>query len=165
MKLCDGPARCRDQTTILRTREGYDGATDLVNVAHIDGDYLYPERGRRGLDHAELGDPRGGGWIAKDRYSRYVRRDLFEQFHPLPAQAIFECHEPGGIAAWPRQAVDEASANRVADDWENNRHRTAGLQQRTYGRGTMGQDDIGRERGQFSSMSANVGGIRRGPAR
>ena len=29
----------------------------------------------------------------------------------------------------------------------------------------MGQDDVGRERGQFRRVSANVGGIGRGPAR
>ena len=28
----------------------------------------------------------------------------------------------------------------------------------------MGQDDVGRERGQFRRMTANVGGIGRGPA-
>ena len=41
------------------------------------------------------------------------RRDLLEQLRPFAAQAIFERGETGGIAARPRQAVDEAGTDRV----------------------------------------------------
>ena len=55
------------------------------------------------------------GGIPKDRRSRHARRDLFEQFQPFPAQAVFELHKAGGVAARPRQAIDEAGADRIGD--------------------------------------------------
>ena len=97
--------------------------------------------------------------IPKDRRSRHARRDLLEQLQPFPAHAVFESHETGGVAARPRQAVDEAGADRIGDDREHDRHGAGRLQQRPHGRGAMGQDDVGRERGQFRRVSANVGGI------
>ena len=104
------------------------------------------------------------GGIPKDRRSRHAGRDLLEQLQPFPAQAVFERHETGGVAARPRQAVDEAGADRIADDREHDRHGAGRLQQRPHGRGAMGQNDVGRERGQFRRVSANFGGIGRGPA-
>ena len=50
---------------------------------------------------------------AKDRRSRHVGRDLREQFQPFPARAVFGTHEAGGVAARPRQAVDESGADRT----------------------------------------------------
>ncbi len=44
-------------------------------------------------------------------------------------------------------------------DREHDRHGAGRLQQRPHGRGAMGQDDVGRERGQFRRVSANLGGI------
>ena len=92
------------------------------------------------------------------------RRDLFEQFQPFAAQAVFVVHETGGVAARPRQAVDEAGPDRIDDGREHDRHGAGRLQQRPHGRGGMGQDDVGRERGQFRRVLANLGGIGRGPA-
>ena len=82
----------------------------------------------------------------------------------FPLNAVFESHETGGVAARPRQAVDEAGADRIDDDREHDRHGAGRLQQRPHGRGAMGQDDVRRERDQFRRVSANVGGIGRGPA-
>ena len=39
-----------------------------------------------------------------------------EQFQPFRAHAVFEQREPGGVAARPRQALDEAGADRIGDD-------------------------------------------------
>ncbi len=104
------------------------------------------------------------GGIPKDRRPRHARRDLLEQLQPFPAHAVFERHETGGVAARPRQAVDEAGGDRIGDDREHDRHGAGRLQQRPHGRGAMGQDDVRRERGQFRRVSANFGGIGRGPA-
>ena len=91
-------------------------------------------------------------------------RDLLKQLQPFPAQAVFEIHEAGGVAARPRQTVDEAGADRIDDGREHDRYGASRLQQRPHGRGGMGQDDVGRERGQFRRVPANLGGIGRGPA-
>ena len=61
------------------------------------------------------GAGRDGG-IPKHRHSRHARRDLLEQLQPFPADAVFENAETGGVAARPRQAVDEAGADRIGDD-------------------------------------------------
>ena len=123
-----------------------------------------PERRRHGLDGGKLAGAGALGGIPKDRRSRYVRRDLLEQFQPFPAHAVFDIHETGGVAARPRQAVDEAGADRIGDNREHDRHGAGRLQQRPHGRGAVGQDDVRRERGQFRCVSANFGGIGRGPA-
>ena len=134
-------------------------ALDLGRVAHIDRGDLHPDRRRRGLDDAELGGAGGRGGISKDCHSRHAWGDLLEQLQPFPGQAVFENHEPGGVATRPRQAVDEAGTDRVGNDRKHNRHGARHLQQRPNGRGPMGQDDVGRERGQFRRVPANFGEI------
>ena len=44
---------------------------------------------------------------------RYAGRDLLEKLQPFPGQAVFELGEAGDIAARPRQARDEAGADRI----------------------------------------------------
>ena len=76
---------------------------------------------------------------------------------------IFEQDEAGRVAARPRQAVDEAGADRIGDNHEHDRHSAGRLQQRPYGRAAMGQDDVRRERDQFRRVSANALGVARRP--
>ena len=80
---------------------------------HIDRVHLHPERRRHGLDGAELADRRRVWRVPKDRYSCHARRNLLEQFQPFPAEAVFEREETGGVAARPREALDEAGADRI----------------------------------------------------
>ena len=56
------------------------------------------------------------------------------------------------------------SINRIDDGREHDRHGAGRLQQRPHGRGGMGQDDVGRERGQFRRVSTSAVGIIRVPA-
>src|SRR6516225_5368651 len=51
-----------------------------------------------------------------------IRRDLFQQLQPFRAQAVFEGGEAGGIATRPREAIDKASADRIGNDHEHDRH-------------------------------------------
>ena len=109
--------------------------------------------------------PGGKGGTLKHRNTRHARHDLLEQLQPFPAQAEFERHESGGVAARPRQAVDEAGAHWIDDDREHDRHGASRLEQRPHGRGALGQNDIRRERDQFRRVSAKVDGTGSGPAR
>jgi len=52
----------------------------------------------------------------RDRRSRHARRDLLEQFQPFSAQAVFENHEAGGVAARPRQTIDKAGSDWIGGD-------------------------------------------------
>ena len=51
----------------------------------------------------------------------------------FPLNAVFEHGEAGGVAARPRQAVDEAGADRIGDVHEHDRHGAGRLQQRRHG--------------------------------
>jgi hypothetical protein len=78
-------ARRHDQTAIRRACEGFDGASDLAWVAHVDRVYLYPEQRRHSLNDGKLGGAGSYVGIAKDCRSRHVRRDLLEQLQPFSA--------------------------------------------------------------------------------
>ena len=70
----------------------------------------------------------------------------------------------GGIAARPRQAVDQAGPNRIGDVREHDRHSAGCLQQRRHSRAASGQDDVWRERDQFRRVFAGVVGTACAPA-
>ena len=72
--------------------------------------------------------------------------DLFEQFEPFRTHAEFVRHKPGGIAAWPREALDDAGTDRIRKEHENGRYRPSCLLHRRRGRRTDGQDHVRRKR-------------------
>jgi hypothetical protein len=59
-----------------------------------------------------------------------------------------------GVAARPRQAIDEARADRITEDREHDRHCAGCLQQWPHGGGSRGQDDVRCQRDQFRRVSA-----------
>jgi hypothetical protein len=147
----------QDEAAIRRACEFRDGAFDLRRVAHVDRDDFDSQRRRHRLDGSKLADAGRYSGIAKDGHAPRARRNLFNQFQPFPAQGVFKLQKSSGVAARPRQAVNEAGADRIASNREHDRHGAGRLQQRSHGRGAMGQDDVRRERGQFRRVSANVG--------
>src|SRR5215475_6730895 len=72
--------------------------------------------------------PGGNSGVPKDRRPRYVGCYLLEELHPFTTQAVFELHKARGVPARLRQACDEAGADRIGDDSEDDRHRTGCLQ-------------------------------------
>jgi hypothetical protein len=60
--------------------------------------------------------------FSKDRRPRHAGRNLFEQLQPFPGNGIFEVGKARGVAAWARQALDEAGADRVGDNREHERN-------------------------------------------
>ena len=150
--------------TVRALREGCDGALDRASIAHVDGTQLHAKRRRERLDRTELAGTGRDAGVAKNRHACHTRRDLLEQLQPFPTQRIFVEGKARGVAARPRQAIDKAGADRIGDTHEHNRHGAGRLQQRPNDRRTSGHDDVGRERGQFRRVLANVVGIGRGPA-
>src|SRR6516165_4597029 len=157
-------ARRHDQAAIRGTREGRDGALDLAGVvAYVDRAYIHADRWRHGLDDGELADPGRYRGISKDRRPRHARRNLLEQFDPFRTQTVFEQHKAGGVAARPRQTIDEAGADWIAGGREHDRHCPGRLEH--WPRSTAhGQDDIRRERDQFRRVFARVFDSACGPA-
>src|SRR5262245_47347098 len=94
---------CRhDHAAMARARKVGDIALDLAGVAYVDRVQLHAERWRHRLNDSELADPGGYGGIPKHHRPRDGWRDLLEQLQPFRAQAVFELHESGGVAARPR---------------------------------------------------------------
>jgi hypothetical protein len=104
------------------------------------------------------------GLIPKNSRSRYMRRDLLKQFQPLPAQTVFEHHESGGVAAWPRQAADYAGAHRIGDAREYDWHRVRVLLDCRYAWRASGKNDVRRQRNQFLCVFASRVGVACVPA-
>jgi hypothetical protein len=145
------------------SREGRDGALNLGQLAHVDWAHLDPERRRHGLDGCELRRSGGQRGVAKDPRTRHARRDLFEQFQPFRAEAVFEGGEPGCVPARPRQTIDKAGADRIGDNHKHDRHGAGRLQQRRRTSIAAAEDDIRRERHQFGCIGAKAIGIARSP--
>src|SRR3954447_9298668 len=114
----------------------------LGRVAHIDRAHIQPDRGCDRLYDGKLADPSGYGWVPKNRGPLHVWRNLLEQFHPFPAQTIFELNEAGDIAARPSHALHKSGANRVGNAYEYDRDRACRLQQRRHGNITRSKDDV-----------------------
>ena len=96
-------------------RKGRDRAFDLGRIAQVDRRLTStPSRRGRRLNYSKLTDPGGYGRVPEDCHSLDARRDLLEQFQPFPAQAVFERHKAGRVAARPRQTIDETGADRIA---------------------------------------------------
>jgi hypothetical protein len=51
-----------------------------------------------------------------------VTADSESTVQPFPAQTVFKHEKAGGVAARPRQALDETGADRVNDKHEHDRH-------------------------------------------
>ena len=161
-----GRARRRDQTAIRSAREGGDIPFDLTGFAQVDRDYLYhPEQWRHGLDHGKRAGSGGLGGIPKDRHPRDPRRNFFEQLQIFCVQTVFVGHEPGRVAARPRQALDVPGTDWIADSREHYGYAAGQSQQRAHGRAAMRQDDVRREPDQFLRVPANVIGLGPRPAR
>src|SRR5262249_19498596 len=77
-----------------------------------------------------------------------------EQFQPFPAQAVFEIHKAGNVAARPGQVIDEAGADRIGYAIEHNRNRPGLPPQRRHAQGASSQDDVRRECDQFCRVCA-----------
>src|SRR6516164_8995708 len=102
--------------------------------------------------------------IPQDADALYAGRDLLEQLQPFPAYIIVVDGETGGVAAWPRQAVDEAGSNWIGNKHEYDRQRARGLEQRLRPTGAIGEDHVGRERNQLGRDLATIVGAAGGPA-
>jgi len=95
---------------------------------------------------------------------RHLRRNLLEQFQPFAAKPVFEIHEAGNVAAWPRQAIDEARADRIGHGREHDRQGAGEMLQCRHADGGVGQEDVRCERDQFLRVSARPVGIVLAPA-
>jgi hypothetical protein len=90
--------RRQDQAPVGHARESLDGLLNLRSVAHVDRTYVDPKCLRYGLDGGELTGAGSQTWIAKDRCSGRIRRNLLQKFQPFSAYTEFELSKAGGVA-------------------------------------------------------------------
>src|SRR5262249_23449174 len=91
-------------------------------------------------------------------------RDLFEQPQPFRAETELKYSKSGGVPARPREAVDIARPNRVADPHEHDGYCAGRLLQRSQARASKGEHNVRRESEQFLGISAKAAGIAHCPA-
>ena len=116
------------------------------------------------MNHGELGDPGTVHWVANNCNARHLRCDLFEQFKPFSAQAVFELGESSGVATRARHAFDVSGPHRINGLHEHDRYRTSRLLYRPN-RDAAGSEDAYRaERNQFLCMLAKTLNVTTGPA-
>src|SRR6516164_4064623 len=156
-------ASWHDEATIRGTCECRNGALDLAGVARADRAHVYAERRCRGLNYGKLADL-GDGSIAQHRHPFYAGRDLLKQFQPFCADAVFERRKSSDVAAWAREAVNKAGADRIRHQHENDRHGASYLLQRSSGLLASGQDYVRRERDQFGRILPKTRYIAQGEA-
>jgi hypothetical protein len=77
---------------------------------------------------------------------------------------VFINHEPGGVAARMRQAIDNASADRIGDCRKHDRQSAVDTLQRCHSQGAAGQDDVWGERNQIRSVFYGLVGVVLAPA-
>src|SRR5262245_44541681 len=90
---------CDNQAAMRLACECRDGVLNFARITHVDRGQLHSKRWRHCLNCCELADTCRGRRVAKDRHSRHTWGDLFEQFQPFPANAVFIQQETSSIAA------------------------------------------------------------------
>src|SRR5262249_29975769 len=108
------------------------------------------------LEGGKLADAGCRRGIPKDRRAPDVGCNLLEQFHPFPAHAVFEISEPRGVAAWSRQALEDASANRIGEICEYDGNGASCLLHRRDRDAAHGYDHVWRECNQFGCILTNT---------
>ena len=88
------------------------------------------------------------------------RRNLLEQFQPLAGLRRFRNGETGNVAARSQEARDEAAANRIGNNPENDGDGARLLQQRCGGGGALRKNEVGRKRDKPSPVDASTPGRR-----
>src|SRR5262245_28225650 len=115
-------ARRRNQAAIGRTRKRRDCAFNFTCLTRADRGQLQSERRCSCLDCAELASSGRNIGIANDGDPRHSWRNLLEQLQPFCAQTVFKTDKACDVTTWPRQAIDEASADRIDNVREHNWH-------------------------------------------
>ena len=116
-----------DQAAVRRAGEGLDGALNVGGVVLDRTEHnVDPERRAQGLALAQVVIIKGGRLgVGHEGGAHKAGRDLLEHREPLAGDAGFVLHHASDIAARPRQAGDEARADRVGDAGEHDRDRAA----------------------------------------
>src|SRR5262249_12778678 len=150
-------------SAVRNVRKGRDRRLDGAGIVQTDRAQLNPQRRRR-LDGGELTDAGGNGGIPQHHRARDARCDFLEQFEPFRGDRVFERGEPGGIAARPRQAIDQASADWVDHATEHDRYCAGRLLHCGHVEAGISNDDVRRECDQFRGVFAGSVDIASGPA-
>src|SRR6516164_5646532 len=96
---------------------------NLVRIAYVDRIDVHVERRCDGGNGSKLACPGALRRVPKDRHPCHTWHRLFKQFEPFGGHTVFETYKTGDVAARPRQAVNEASADWIAEHRSHDRHR------------------------------------------
>ena len=139
-------------------RERGDTALDLARVANTECAQFQAGGFGCDLERRPLPDASGSGWIPQQAHAVHARHNLSQELQPFSGQAVFELHEPGGVAAGPCQACDKSRSDRVDRLNKNNWHRAA---RPLHGEHSCSSDNhhVGRQLYQFRGGLAKAIGL------
>jgi len=126
LAICCRSARRNNYAAICRASKCRKSALHLTDIARIDWGQLYSERRCYRLSRSELSGPWASRRIPDHGNAANMRCNLLEQLKPFSGKTILVLDEAGDVAAWPRQAFDEARSNRVNGLHKNNWDNAAG---------------------------------------
>src|SRR5262249_28662397 len=152
---CDG-VRHGDQAAILFTGKRDHGVLDLSRVVHACHFQLHPKTWRRGFGCPPKRHIRSRLRVKQGENASSPRADLLEQLQPLAPHRGFEIGESRGIAAWPRQTLDEAAADRIGNLHENDRDRAGYLLKRGEPRIALNQNDVWHQADQLCRVGSKA---------
>ena len=109
-------------------------------------DRLHGEGGSGGLEGVQIDFSWRGSRIEQEGDPVDARRNLLEQLQPLSGHRLLHCDETGDVAAWARNARDEAAPDRIGDLNENNRDAARLLQQRHSVGCALRNNEVGLQR-------------------
>src|SRR5215471_8455236 len=82
----------------------------------------------------------------------------------LSSSSHLPANPPGNVAAWPRQAIDEARADRIGHAREHDRQGAGDMLQCCHACCAGGKEDVRCERDQFLCVSVRAVGVGLAPA-
>src|SRR5207302_9551084 len=102
--------------------------SDPAVIAHRRKRHRYPKRCGGGLyratEQSDVG-PGGSLRVEDDGYPRDGWRDFLEQLQPFFENRRIVGAEPGDVAAWSREVLNNAQSNRIGHQDENDRYRAS----------------------------------------
>ena len=111
--------------TCLFLPERCDDPLYVAIVPHFGDERLYSQLARGGLERTQIIQTATGRRIRVEHRRRppNARDNSFQQSEQLASERAFEIAEPGGVAAWARQVVNNPRPDRIGYNEEDDRDR------------------------------------------
>src|SRR6516164_6801085 len=152
--------RHHDQATIRPASLCGNDAFELGRVANRCSDRLHGEGRSGGFEGSQpIFEICRRCWVEQEGYPVDARRNLLEQLQPLASHRRLHSDETGDVSSRPRKARDEAAADRIGNERENDGDGACLLQHRRGDRCALRKNEVGLQRDEFLRKSLHRLGV------